>query len=247
MSRSLGHRHTVLAGGSASLLWSVAASATYVIFPFMRGIIFDLDNCLAPADEPGRQLLEPVFSAIRAANEGTLAPDALEAALEECWFHPLDTVAAKHDFSDAMRAAGWRAYREVEVREPMRGYGDLDVLPRLGELRFLVTSGFRRLQESKVRALGISSHFAAVVIDAVDDGGRRGKERIFAELMARFHLAPKEVLVVGDDAESELAAATRLGLRSVQILRPGVMPAPEAQARVRGLAELRALLDSAHA
>jgi FMN phosphatase YigB (HAD superfamily) len=208
----------------------------------MRGIIFDLDNCLAPADEVGRQLLEPVFAAVRAAHDGTLAPDALEAALEECWFHPLDVVAAKHGFSDAMRAAGWRAYREVEVREPMHGYGDLGLLPELGELRFLVTSGVQCLQESKVRALRIAPHFAAVVIDAIDDGDRRGKERIFADLRASFRLARDEVLVVGDDALSELAAARRLGLRSVQILRPGVTPAPDVGAHVSGLAELRTLL-----
>jgi putative hydrolase of the HAD superfamily len=42
----------------------------------MRGIIFDMDNCLAAADEVGAQLFEPAFDAIRTANRGTLAPEA---------------------------------------------------------------------------------------------------------------------------------------------------------------------------
>src|SRR5919199_464725 len=104
----------------------------------MRAIIFDLDNCLAAADEVGEQLLEPVFAAIRAANNGAAAPDALEAAFRDCWFHALDFVAEKLGFTGRMLAGGGRALGEIEVREPMHGYGDLDVLPRLGELRFLV-------------------------------------------------------------------------------------------------------------
>ena len=34
----------------------------------IRAIIFDLDNCLSAADEPGKGLLEPVFDAIRRVN-----------------------------------------------------------------------------------------------------------------------------------------------------------------------------------
>src|SRR5437660_1356698 len=112
----------------------------------MSAIIFDLDNCLAAADEPGEQLLAPVFEAVRTSNGGALTSAALEAAFRDCWVHAFDWVAVRHGFTEQMRAAGWAALRDIEVRQPMRGYGDLDLLPRLGEVRFLVTSGFRRLQ-----------------------------------------------------------------------------------------------------
>jgi FMN phosphatase YigB (HAD superfamily) len=207
----------------------------------VRAIIFDLDNCLAPSDEPGRDLLAPVFSAVRAANHGRLSEDKLEAAFRDCWRYGFDKVAEEHGFSDEMREAGWRPFAEIEVRVPMRGYGDLDVLPRLGHLRFLVTSGFRRLQESKVRALGIAPLFDEVVIDAIDELGRRGKEGVFTDLVARHRLRPSQVMVVGDDPESELTAARRLGLRPVQIVRPGVAPG-NGVTRVKNLAELHELL-----
>lgn len=209
----------------------------------VRAIIFDLDNCLAAANEVGEQLLEPVFSAVRAANDGALSPTALDAAFADCWVHAFDFVAARYDFTPQMRDAGWQAFREIEVRAPMHGYGDLALLPTLGERRFLVTSGFRRLQESKVRALGIESCFDAIVIDAIDEPARRGKEQIFLELMRQICLDPSDVLVVGDNAESELAAATRLGLRSVQLIRPGVEPADGVTIHLRDLAELRAWLE----
>ena len=208
----------------------------------VRAIIFDLDNCLAAANEPGEQMLEPVFTAVRDANDGALTEPELDAAFRDCWVHAFDFVAETHHFTAAMRAAGWEAFRRIEVRTPMRGYGDLALLPSLGERRFLVTSGFRRLQESKVRALGIEMCFDAIVVDAIDEPARRGKEHIFLELMRRFCLDLSDVLVVGDNAESELAAASRLGLCAAQIIRPGVASAEGVTVHVRDLAELRAWL-----
>ena len=197
-----------------------------------------------PQTHRSRAALEPVFAAVRSANRGTLSTAALEAAFRDCWIDAFDVVAQRHGCSDAMLAAGCAALLNVEVRERMHGYGDLHLLPDLGEKRYLVTSGFRRLQESKVRALGIAPQFDAIVIDAIGEPERIGKQRIFEELMMHFALDPNEVLVVGDNPRSELAAAGRLGLQSVQTLRPGVAAAQEVTARVGGLAELRTLLDS---
>src|SRR5919108_1727103 len=120
----------------------------------VSALIFDLDNCLAASDELGRALLEPVFYAVRQANHGRLSEEELEAAFRDCWIYGFDKVVERHGFSSEMREMGWRAFARIEVREPMCGYGDLGELPALGERRFLVTSRFRRLQESKVRALG---------------------------------------------------------------------------------------------
>ena len=207
----------------------------------VHAIIFDLDNCLAPSDEPGRGLLDPVFASVRAANHGRLSEKELEAAFRDCWRYGFDKVVKEHGFSEEMRDAGWRAFARVEVRVPMQGYGDLHVLPQLGDRRFLVTSGFRRLQESKVRALGIAHWFEEVVIDALDEPGRRGKERVFAELLARHRLQPADVIVVGDDPDSELTAALNLGLRPVQTVRPGIQPA-NGVTQVTDLAGLQRLL-----
>jgi len=88
----------------------------------IEAAIFDLDNCLAPADEVGRKWLEPMFAAIRRANSGRLPDSALERAFEDCWRLPLDVVAQTHGFSDEMLAAGWAAARGIVVRRPMTGY-----------------------------------------------------------------------------------------------------------------------------
>jgi putative hydrolase of the HAD superfamily len=206
-----------------------------------KAAIFDLDNCLSAADEVGEELFEPAFMAIRKANDGRLDEEVLAAAFSDCWVHALDFVARKHGFSDSMLAAGWKALCKVEVTAPMRGYGDLQVLKELNLMRFLVTSGFRRLQESKIRALGIGGWFQGVYIDAIDEPDRKGKQRIFAEILAQNGLQPEYVLVVGDNADSEIEAGRSLGIDTVQMLRRGVSRAGNATWHVKDLEGVRKL------
>jgi phosphoglycolate phosphatase-like HAD superfamily hydrolase len=213
-----------------------------IVAGVLAALVFDLDNCLAAADESGPQVLTPTFDAIRRANRGTLPDDTLARAFDDCWRNPLDWVAAKHGFSPEMLAAGWEVNARAEVTTRMGGYGDLDVLSELPEPRFLVTSGFRRLQESKVRALGIQPYFERVFVDAIDEPDRRGKAGIFRHILGEYGFAPDEVVVLGDSEHSEIAAGNQLGMATVQILRPGVTRATTAAHVVANLAELRALL-----
>jgi len=208
----------------------------------IRAIIFDLDNCLSAADEPGKGLLEPVFDAIRRVNHGRLSDEALAEAFSDCWRHPLDFVAKKHGFAEDMLAAGWAVSVRLEVAAPMRGYADLHTLAELPVARFLVTSGFRRLQESKIKALGFERLFTAIYVDAIDEADRKGKQSIFAGILNAYQLRPEEVLVVGDNPDSEIEAGNRLGITTVQVLRAGVPRGNNASHYIDNLAELKALL-----
>jgi hypothetical protein len=146
-------------------------------------IIFDLDNCLSPADEPGRQLLAPAFDAISKANQGSHSPSVLRNAFADMWRRSFDFVAEKFGFTPAMRNAGWEVLAQLEVTTPMFGYGDLAVMSELPVLKFVVTSGFRRLQESKIRALGIAPVCTAIYVDAIDEPDCRGKQKIFENIL----------------------------------------------------------------
>ncbi len=141
-----------------------------------------------------------------------------------------------------MRRAGYDAFAELEVRGPVAGYGDLPLLPSLPGAKFLVTSGFNRLQHSKMRALGLPPMFDRIFVDAIDLPARRGKQGIFEEILTAGLWQAPDVWVVGDNPDSELAAGQALGCTTVQMLRPGVAPSAQATHRVRGLRALRALL-----
>lgn len=222
-------------------LFRAAHRLTY--FPPMTdAIVFDLDSCISAADEPGRELFQPAFSAIERTSRESHFDGDLAGAFADMWRLPFDHVAKKRGFTPAMVEAGWSAFLKIEVATPMRGYGDLDELRALPVQRFLVTSGFRRLQESKIRALGIAPLFQQIVVDAIDEPGAKGK-RIIIEGMIRDHgLDPARMLIVGDNADSELAAGRALGIRTVQTLRPGVPRDPNAAHHIGHFRELKALL-----
>jgi len=207
-----------------------------------KAIIFDLDSCLSPADEPGQQLFAPAFDSITNANRGSHSASVLQNAFADMWRLPFDFVAEKYCFTPAMKAAGWQVLAQLEVTTPMVGYGDLAVLKDLPGLKFIVTSGFRRLQESKIRALGIAALFTAIFIDAIDQPGYRGKQKIFEDILDDYSLQPDQALIVGDNHDSEIAAGIRLGIRTVQTLRPGVPRSPAATYHIQGLRELGPLL-----
>ena len=171
-----------------------------------------------------------------------LSDEALERAFADCWRNSLDYVAEEHGFSQEMLAAGWQAAARTEVQTPMYGYPDLDVLAELPARLFLVTSGFRRLQQSKIKALGIQSLFEAIYIDAIDETDRKGKQAIFKYILDNCSLKPAEVLVVGDNPDSEIEAGNQLGMKTVQILRDGVAHGNNATHHIYSLAELNTLM-----
>jgi putative hydrolase of the HAD superfamily len=208
----------------------------------IKALIFDLDSCLAAADEAGENLFAPAFQAIRLANHDAVSEDQLRAAFKDCWRFPFDLIAEKYGFSPAMRAAGFAAFKNIEVRQALHGYGDLHELAQLPAKLFLVTSGFRRLQESKVKALGIAHLFTAIHIDAIDEGKGAGKLPVFTSILQVHGYQPDEVLVVGDNPDSEIAAGNLLKLTTIQTLRPGVPPSSAATHRIRSLSELKRFL-----
>lgn len=212
--------------------------------------IFDLDNCLLDARSVG-PLFEPAFEAIRQANHHALSPAVLEQALHQCWYTAFDLVAERYRFTPAMRAAGWAQFSQMQVRGPLQGYPDMDLLPQIPLRRYLVTSGFRRLQDSKIDALGIRPWFEQVIIDALDDepardGAAHGKQPIFEQILAREGCAPQQALVIGDNPLSELAAGRAIGAVTVQTVRPGVKPWELADHQVTGLEGVLQLLSAGH-
>lgn len=154
----------------------------------------------------------------------------------------MDWVASKYGFSKEMLAAGWEVFITLEVTHPMHGYSDLASLSELSTLRFLVTSGFRRLQKSKIRALALGQLFTAIHIDAIDEPDRKGKQGFFKLILGDYHLTPAEVLVAGDNADSEIAVGNLLGMKTVQTLRPGVPHSSDATFHINSLTELEKLL-----
>jgi FMN phosphatase YigB (HAD superfamily) len=210
----------------------------------IRALICDLDNTLFPARSVPRTTLQPALDAVRAINRAaSLVPAArLEEAFEACWELSFDQVAVRYALPDALCRAWAAAAEQLEITERLQPYPDVAVLWTLPLRLFLVTTGYRRFQESKIAGLALNRRFEAIYLDALDEPGRAGKEVLFRRVLAERQLAAREVAVLGDSAHSEIAAGSRLGLWTIQILREKVVPDSSAHWRIRSLGELPPVL-----
>jgi putative hydrolase of the HAD superfamily len=213
----------------------------------IRALICDLDNTLFPARSVPRAAVLPVLERVRAANRGGRGiPEArLEEALEACWDRPFDEVARLYDLPEPLRRAWQVAAEELEVTGPLQLYPDVDALWSLPLRLFLVTTGYRRFQESKISLLRLADRFEAIYIDALGVTPRSGKEALFQQILMERQLMVPETAVLGDSAEAELLAGKRLGLWTIQILREGVVAAGQANFRIHSLTQLPAVLRQA--
>jgi HAD superfamily hydrolase (TIGR01509 family) len=210
----------------------------------IRALICDLDDTLYPSGSIPVSVVQPVFDAMVAANQGPGAMDAstLERALAAAWRHPFDQVAAQFGLPRQLQRVWSRANASLHLTDRLAPYPDVDVLRRLALRRYLVTTGYERFQRSKVVALGMESDFEAVYVDALDIPHRRpGKQRLFQLILTTHAFAPSEVAVVGD-GPSEIRAGNALGLATIQILREGVTKLSEAQYHIADFIELPEVL-----
>jgi FMN phosphatase YigB (HAD superfamily) len=209
----------------------------------LRAVVFDLDHTLFDPHTVPRALFDRLEANVRQVAAGLMPERALDAALADAWRLPFDRVVTLHGLPEAVSTAWRDAACALEVTAPLTPFTDVVAgLRQLSLRRFLLTTGFRRLQESKVRQLGLTSLFEAVYVDALDPPGPRGKRVYLEQLLNEHALAASDVMVIGDRADDELSAGAALGMVVVQILRPGVVPDSGVPWHIPDLAALPALL-----
>lgn len=208
----------------------------------VKAIIFDLDNCIFDTSSMGGKAIQEVKDILKAAPLAEETKDAVRLGLKtDALEDVLARLSVPQDTAEAMRAA----YRESDVPAGcvVRTYGDEQIIRTWNVLKVLVTSGYKKFQTAKITRLGIADMFDEVIIDTLDDpAARKGKLKIFEEILAKHNVSKDEVLVAGDNPRSELGVAKQLGITAVQTLRPGVVPWSEADYRITDLSEITPLL-----
>ena len=207
-------------------------------------VIYDLDNTIFPTQSIPETTFQPVFDAIKKANEGLLSKSCLEKAFIDLWHRPIDVVATEYGFSDQMIAAGKSALINTDYKFTLSPFDDFQVIKKIPGKRILVTTGITKLQQAKINSLFKAGDFDEVIIDDPYQNNRLGKEKIFASIAERLQLCPEQVWVIGDNPDSEIAAGNALGMVTVQILRPGIVRSNGAEHVITSFYELKDLVDS---
>jgi putative hydrolase of the HAD superfamily len=176
-----------------------------------KAIIFDLDNTIYSVASIGVKLFDGLFQLIEKDRGFKGAIDDVKDAIQRKSFQE---VAKAFQFSDELTKAGLAILSDIEYNDVIEPFDDYLLTKQLDYLKFLVTKGFKKLQESKIRQLSLQNDFEAyyIVDPAVSD---LSKKDIFLQIMQQYHLIPEEILVVGDDIHSEIQAAKDLGIDAV--------------------------------
>ncbi len=142
-------------------------------------------------------------------------------------------------FSPQLTQACIDLQETLEYTKPIAPFEDYALTRALPGDRFLVTTGFDKMQRSKIRQLGIEDEFTEIHIV---NPTLSSKKEVFAGILRRYGYNPQEVLAVGDDPESEIAAANALNMRTVLYDPQDTHNQDEATYRIRHYSELAAIV-----
>ncbi len=183
-----------------------------------KAIFLDLDNTVYPVASIGEVLFAPLFKLIDDSGEFT---GEIQDVRNDIMRKPFQLVADIYHFSEHLRNSGIELLAELEYNQPVLTFPDYAYIRAIELPRFLVTTGFEKMQRSKVSMLGIGPDFEEVHI--VDPAvSNLTKRDVFQDILNPFQWDSGDVVVIGDDPGSEIAAAHDLGIETVLYTRAGV-------------------------
>jgi len=176
-----------------------------------KAIIFDLDNTIYPVNSIGDRLFKSLFSLIHESGEYSGDFDQIKF---EIMRRPFQFVADEFSFGESLKAECFKLLADLTYDDKMQPFEGYETLRTISCLKFLVTTGYAKLQHSKIRQLGIENDFEAIfVIDP--DQSTLTKRDLFEKILTDYNFTTQEVLVVGDDLNSEILHARALGIDAV--------------------------------
>lgn len=176
-----------------------------------KAIILDLDNTIFPVPSIGHKLFAPLFALIE--QEGS-HKDELEKIKDEVMRRPFQHVAKDHHFSEALTQKCVAILKELAYNDKIEPFEDYALVKRWPVDKFLVTTGFVKMQQSKVDSMGLAPDFKEIhIVDPATTN--KTKKDVFADIIQRHGYAKEEMLVIGDDPNSEIKAARELGIDAV--------------------------------
>ncbi len=203
-----------------------------------KAIILDLDNTIYPVPSIGNDLFASLFSLIEESGEHTADIAAIK---NEIMRKPFQLVAAQHQFSGELTKKGIDLLLNLTYEGPIEPFNDYQHMKHLACDKFLVTTGFLKLQQSKIRGMGIEQDFKEIhIVDPATSN--KTKKDVFAEIIYRNKYQLAEVLVVGDDLHSEIKAAKELGIDTVLYDKFNLQDSNSSQNRITDFNELSEFL-----
>jgi putative hydrolase of the HAD superfamily len=201
-----------------------------------KALILDLDNTIYLVSSIGDILFKSLFELIELSSEFTGSLNDIKA---EIMRRPFQFVANDFAFSNELKEAGIKLLERLTYPDQIRPVENYEIIRTIPATKFLVTTGFTTLQNSKIDQLGIRNDFEEIHI--IDPGKTAQTKRdVFKKILIKYKLKLNEVLVVGDDLNSEIKAAKELGIETVLYDFKSVYTETNDQKVIRNFSELSA-------
>ncbi len=174
-----------------------------------RALILDLDNTIYPVSSIADNLFEQFFNMLD--QDPDIDSSIIHDARLEITRRPFQHVADDFNFSPALKNRGIELLKSITYEGPIQPYADYHHIQKIDLDKFLVTTGFTNLQNSKVKQLGLAGDFKEIhIVDP--EISPKTKKDIFQDLMDKYGYQPADLLVIGDDPQSEIKAAQALNI-----------------------------------
>ena len=175
----------------------------------MKQVFFiDLDNTIY-FTKPNKDVLMTGLYNLLDEQKLNMNEQEYEAAKDEMLRTPFLKVAEKYNFPADVLETMVDFLSNRSVLEPLKPSDDYHLIKSLKGKKFIVTAGFPKQQHSKVKMLGIADDFDEV---HVVDVSETTKKEVFAEIINKHQFDKKNILIIGDDADSEIRYGLELGI-----------------------------------
>ena len=182
-----------------------------MIYQNKKAYIFDLDNTIYPVSSIADELFAPLFQLLR---ENDVTETQLAAIRDGVMRKPFHVVAETNGLAAELTEKATDLLKNVTYDGEIQSFADYSTTKAWQGVKFLVTMGFSKLQWSKIRKLDLEKDLTTVYVVDPSVSSKKKKD-IFLEILDKWKLVPNEVLIIGDDPDSEIKAGRELGVDSV--------------------------------
>ncbi len=117
-----------------------------------KALILDLDNTIYGVPAIGDALFAPLYHLIQQSGEHNAQFDAIRYDILR---KPFQVVATTHHFSETLTEQAFQLLKDISYEGEIHYFPDYVATRALTIDKYLVTTGFLKLQQSKIKGMGI--------------------------------------------------------------------------------------------
>ncbi|MBC6108839.1 HAD family hydrolase [Pedobacter fastidiosus] len=201
----------------------------------MKHVFFiDLDNTIYFTKPNEEQLMSGIYSLLDQLDLG-ISEEQKQMAKKEMLTTPFQKIAKKYGFKPEATERAIEYLSNRSVTATLKPSEDYHYIKDLKGRKFIVTAGFPKQQNSKVIMLGIADDFEEIF---VVDAGSSNKKEAFLHLIEKYNLKKDDILIIGDDADSEIKFGLELRIETFLLDPENLHPNAESTYRGKDLSNL---------